>query len=538
MSGQKPSSERVSLQSFHPSKGMYCPEEAASFLLELTVSSEVDAVLELEIFKNAEVIFSKEWAVQLEEGKSLLSLDWKPAENAYGGFGVELSLCVSGCNLLKASTAVDIHDSWIEFPRYGFLMDFSPHRDIPSFEWLKQNHINCLQFYDWQFRHDTLLADADRYLDPFEREMSLETIRSLIASAHEAGMAAMPYLAVYAASLDFWRAHPEWALYDEKGDPLTFHDFLGYMDPSPGGGWEQHLLRECARVDDRLDFDGFHVDQYGEPKLAWNSKGAQVDLPGAFRTFIAALKETSIGKPVVFNAVGNWPIEELAASDVDFVYIEIWPPDTRYEDLADIVQESKRLSNGKPVVIALYIPSDRPVNLRLAEAILFANGASHILLGEEGLLLTDPYFPKSDPVPKDTETWLRRYWDFLIRYQGLLGPGAAHVSGQRYDVGSEDVLLYVRRKGSVEFVQLINFSGIDQKEWNREHHAPDLLKGLNLSVHNAGPVECVMAASPDSDNPGMVPVVWEVVDGTLMIEIPECVYWTCVYIKYSDLEHV
>jgi dextranase len=152
---------------------------------------------------------------------------------------------------LNAATAFDVLSSWTDFPRYGFLTDFSASRADPEpvLEKLTRFHINGLQFYDWQYRHDQLLAPSEEYIDLLGREMSLASLRKLVDAAHQHGMATMPYLAIYAASADFWRTHPDWALYDEAGNPIAFgENFLGLMDPSTGSSWSQHLLSEGATL--------------------------------------------------------------------------------------------------------------------------------------------------------------------------------------------------------------------------------------------------------------------------------------------------
>jgi len=382
----------------------------------------------------------------------------------------------------------------------------------------------------------TRTPESEIYHDPFQREMSLKTVRDLITSAHRANMAAMPYLAVYAASLEFRDAHLDWALYDDKGNPLTFHDFLGYMDPSPQSHWTMHLLRECVRINSELEFDGYHVDQYGEPKQAYNASDEEVDLSLAFSRFVEALKEQSPEKPVVFNAVGNWPIDALAASQVDFVYIEVWPPDTSYEDLAYIVLNARELSAKKPVVVALYIPASQPNNLRLAEAVLFAYGSTHIAVGEQGLLLSDPYFPHSDPLPAEIEVWLQRYWDFLIRYQHLLGPAAGHLAEARYMINSDQVLISGRSQGDYEMVNLINFTGLPDAEWAEAHDAPEFVENLILSIQSDIPVRQVWIASPDCENPGLIPALWEIAEAGIRVSVPLLSYWTSVIVKYDALE--
>jgi dextranase len=185
-----------------------------------------------------------------------------------------------GAVLAADSTAFDVLDRWTQAPRYGFLTLFEPGPDhsAATMDWAARYHVNGLQFYDWQYRHESLLPPAEIYSDLLGRRMSLATITRLIEAAHDHNIAAMPYTAIYGASVAFYREHPDWALFQRPAHPYEFGDnFLMIMDPSPGSPWTGHLMGEFARVLDELDFDGIHLDQCGAPKW-FNSAGEPVGL--------------------------------------------------------------------------------------------------------------------------------------------------------------------------------------------------------------------------------------------------------------------
>ena len=320
---------------FHPSQGSFSPGETVTFLLEIETPAPENISLRISIRHLAEQPVLLEHQCQTKPGLQTIQIKWKPPETP-AGYSARLWIDPD----IQAATAFDVLSNWTDFPRYGFLSDFSASRSDPetALKKLTQFHINGLQFYDWQYRHDQLLAPSEEYIDPLGRAMSLVTVRKLVDTAHKHGMAAMPYLAIYAASADFWRAHPEWALYNEAGHPIAFgENFLGLMDPSAGSSWSGHLLAEGARTLQGIPFDGLHIDQYGDPKQAWNADHNLVDLPRAFVDFIQSASDQHPDKTILFNAVGNWPIDALAASAADFMYIEVWPPDLEYRHLAEIV---------------------------------------------------------------------------------------------------------------------------------------------------------------------------------------------------------
>ena len=448
-----------------------------------------------------------------------------------------------------AESAFDVLDSWTSFPRYGFLSDFAPGvEDVEAaLESLAMYHINGLQFYDWQFRHDSLLPPTELFEDPLGRELSLGKIRSYIQFAHQFGMAAMPYLAVYAASLGFWREHAKWALYDEQGEALSFVDFLGLMDPTAGRPWSIHLLNECKKVLAALPFDGLHVDQYGEhfgdedgkPKKVFDAWGTAVDIPEAFSQFIHSLRAAHPMVPVTFNAVGNWPIAALAAAPQDFVYIEIWPPSTSYLDLVEIVLNARRLSGDKAVIIALYLPASRTANIRLADALIFSSGGARIELGDKERLLSDPYFPNHQALSPELKAVLRRYYDFAVRYQELFGPAIGSVPISPLIVQPslqvpEGIWYAVRQSPGRLTVCLVNLYGLNEPRWDIDHTEPQVQKNGRLTLFSDQCMRQVLWATPDSHDSSLRPIDWQLVEKRLEVNLPELIYWAILVFELDE----
>src|SRR5690606_13187180 len=118
------------------------------------------------------------------------------------------------------------------------------------------------------------------------RAISMATITHLIDLIHTGSIAAMPYSAIYGASMPFYEQHKSWALVSARGDLFTLGGFIAILDPTPGSAWNQHLLAEYADVLDHTAFDGIHIDQYGAPKNAFDLAGNPVDLAEVFPQFI------------------------------------------------------------------------------------------------------------------------------------------------------------------------------------------------------------------------------------------------------------
>lgn len=457
---------------FYPCQAWFSPGEPARLTLSLEV--ETGGLLETKLTithleQIASTVVSRH---AVRPGVNRIELRWQPPADAPAGYGAAIQ--VNG-GKEPLWTAFDVLPSWSAFPRYGFVCDFATGRNdaAATLEQLLPYHINGLQFYDWQYRHDCLLPPGDEYLDPLGRALSLNTVRTLIEAAQARKMAALPYLAIYAAAADFWREHGEWALYDRSGSPIPFGDnFLGLMDPSAGRPWADHLLQACATALAGLPFDGLHIDQYGEPHEAWDVSGAPVDLPRAFTDFISAARERFPGKAVLFNAVGNWPIDSLAEAALDFLYIEVWPPEVAYADLVEIALNARRLSGHKPVVIALYLPASQPANNLLADALLLACGAGRIELGEDARLLADPYFPKHQFLDAALKLALRQLVDFYVRFGEWLGP--AIPGSDHQGVEKQDEIWCFRRVGAGQHtIVMVNLSGLGSNpRWDEAHPMP------------------------------------------------------------------
>jgi dextranase len=531
----------VKLVDFFPLKGMYKPGETVRFHLNLLLENPTDLVISLSFWHLAECAGEVSQEISLDSGEQTWICEWLPPMETPRGYGVVCKLLDGSADTIsELSTAFDVLPDWTAFPRYGFLTDFTTGReDIKStLEELARFHINGLQFYDWQYRHDQLLPPTDDYIDPLGRRLSLQTVRKFINEAHNYGMVSMPYLAVYAASLEFWWDHPDWAIYDQSGKPLTFMDFLGLMDPTPGSPWISHLLEQCESILERLPFDGLHIDQYGDPKGGFNSKGEMIDIPTAFREFISTLKRKFPDETVVFNAVGNWPIEVLAPSSQDFTYIEVWPPNTNYLDLPEIVSGARQLSGGKPVVIALYLPADHYANNRLADALIFSCGGARIELGEATRLLVDPYFPKHAAIPIQLEQTLRNYHDFAVRYGDLLGPGAEDLieQPQWQVIVPADIWTIIRKHERWSTISLVNLSGLDNPGWDQVHSDPKTLENIPVDVKLPKPVQQVYWASPDGDDLQLFPLPWHVDGDTLKVIMPILKYWGIIVIEMATEE--
>ncbi len=538
------------MASINPDKAFYHPGETASFLITATGGTHAEAT----ITHLADTVT----VLNVTLGDGPVSLAWTPPAEAPRGYGLSLRVYDGDELIATASTAFDVLERWTQAPRYGFLSEFQPDRDNSeaTMAWLARYHVNGLQFYDWQYRHETLLPPTDPYADVLGRRLSLDTIERLIDAAHARNIAAMPYTAIYGASPAFYRQHPDWALLQATGQPFEFGDgFLFIMDPSPGSPWNDHLLGEFARVLSETAFDGIHIDQYGAPQIGRDAAGERVDLAQVFPAFIdqtAALVQEQRGDAgaVIFNAVRNWPVTTVAPADQDAVYIEVWEPYRDFMDLHRLVVRAQQLGGGKPVILAAYIHPDHTHNVRLANAIIFASGGYHLELGEQGAMLADPYFPKFGLMDGQMQEMTRHYYDFLVRYGEVLSAethdatnaraGALTVEGvkTRSLRSRERVAVIVRQGQDFETFSLINLLGIDSGHWEVPlAQGPVPLSDLAGRIYVDRPVARAWYSTPDEGNLDAQPLDFSTgqdENGSyLAFRLPRLDYWSMIVLEYQ-----
>lgn len=488
-------------------------------------------------------------------GADSWTFDWTPPREP-AGYGVRAALLAAdGGVVASAESAFDVAHAWTDHPRYGFVTEFGTWDEeaaLAEFRLMNRLHLNGLQFYDWMYRHESLIPSSESFVDSLGRKLNLASIEGKIRLARSHGMAPMAYTAIYAASPAFFERNKEWALYDDKGKPIPFADgYLYLMNPARGSHWHDHLLDEFERVLDRFDFEGIHIDQYGFPKVAHTKAGHTVILSTAFRDFIndakAKLGARFERNSITFNSVTNWPAAVVGRSDYDFNYIEVWPPFTTYGDVELILRDAYQSSSGKPTVIAAYIDPEQEATARLLNALIAANGGTHIEMGEGDGMLADPYFPKFRRVSPELWRALVAHYDFIVRYKELLYEprwyqgvrdrvqvGGARVA-ERPEAGKVHGVLHQSQATMRQVLSLINFTSADSVEWRDPQVEPRTLRDVEVSIVVDAPPKAIWWASPDAPTLAPQPIEARVEHGDQLrvaFTIPVLAYWDVVVFEY------
>ena len=114
-------------------------------------------------------------------------------------------------------------DPNLEIIRYGFLSDFNKFDENDDIKWMRDNHINYVQFYDWSYHHDEMVSPTIEYKDSMGKLNNLEVIKNKIETCNKYGMKTMAYGPVYAATKEYFLSHKEQAYYSYEDKPLTFY---------------------------------------------------------------------------------------------------------------------------------------------------------------------------------------------------------------------------------------------------------------------------------------------------------------------------
>lgn len=507
-------------------------------------------------------------------------LGWVAPATDFKGYSVELALLDAKGSVLASETgAIDVSSSWLKFPRYGYVSDFSPGLDGKAIvEQLKAYHINALQFYDWQWKHHiplkgTPAAPDAVWPDLANRPTSRETIRTMIASAHSMNMAAMQYNLIYGAAINYAAdgVSPSWGLYDTKGGKQWQYSLpsswtsnaLFFFNPL-NPGWQDWIIQREMDVFAAFDFDGWHADTVGDNGIKFDAAGNPVDIKETFKPFLDTAKTRMGSKLLIMNAVGNKGHLGVNTSKVDAAYVEVWPWDgfPDYRSLRDLVDLTRNESGGKSVIIPAYMNYDyaktkndqapgqfNEHGVLLTEATVLAAGGSRLELGDDVRMLCNEYFPnKSLVMGAALKSKIRYYYDFAVAYENLLRDGqmattnAVAIEGKTVStIGTANTVWAITKSDAhYEIVNLVNLLGIVDTAWrdtNATQKKPATLLSFKLKYYTGTKVGAAWLASPDSEGGRSVSLPMETgtdAKGTFIaVTVPSLEYWNLIYFKKS-----
>ncbi len=535
---------------------------------------DIELKLELKVLHLNKIVDLKEIIVDLKrKDNKKLEISINPKDVDFKGYGADAYLYEKGKLIQVFSTSFDVVSSYKKATRYGFLSDFYnvDRGDIKDIENISKLHINLVQFYDWMYRHDELVPKSNSFINPMGRTLDLEIIKEKIEYCHRFGIEAVAYGAVYAASRSFYKKHKNWALRDSKNEAIKFIDLFYIMNISKDCPWHFHIIDQYKKAISEVGFDGIHMDTYGFPKTALSKVGdkervenLEEDFPILINNTKKALKKFKKEVCIIFNNVGNWPIESVASTDIDSVYIEVWEPYERYHHLKELIKWGKYLSKDKPVILAAYLKQyigikksdiDKAhISLLIITAIITSNGGYHMLLGEENGILTRGYYVDYYKVKNDFFRVIRNYYDFIVRYSNIFfnpnlrDVSMTHMCGDNLEYTFKNieftaygepgkVWTIARENKRYKTITFINLTNNSEDFWNKSKNKPELKRNIVANVQIERKVKKVFYASPDFEMGRPIEIDYKILRSKkgkiLKIRIPKLHIWSILIIKFE-----
>ena len=499
-----------------------------------------------------------------------ISWDWQVPGVDYKGYMAEIYLRDSGTLLDYSEIGLDVSSNWSRFPRYGFLSSYSSMSGNvidSTVSVLNRYHINGIQFYDWQYKHNEPLAGTVQDPSPTWKDIAnrtnyLSTVEGYLNAAHADGMKAMNYNLLYGAYADAYQdgVSDSWSLYQDPNHqtrdfyqlPSGWASNLYIMDPG-NDNWRNYIFAQERKVFLALHFDGWHVDQLGYLGSVYNYAGQPVDPTAAFHSYLCDAK-SHLNVDLVMNAVGQYGQQGIAQAPVDFLYTEVWDPDSTYEDLVNIINDNSSYSENRlHSVLAAYMDYNltsgyfNSPGVLLTDAVIFAAGGDHLELGEH--MLYNEYFPDNSlQMSTSLQQDLVHYYDFLVAYENLLRDGetsgylpiSADIGSAPLNLSSSpakgDVWDPITLKNGLMIVNLVNFTKANSMAWRDKYgtqSAADTISDIKLSFVSSSKIINIWTASPDFYGGSPITIPFNQSGTNISFTLPNLLYWSTIVIQYD-----
>jgi dextranase len=570
-------------------KARYAPHEDVSVLVQLAeqTSHEGNETLRLSAWHLGERV-GHDISQTIRDSVAAsepVSIHWMPPDEDFSGYLLQVQLVSSqGKTLDTGYTAVDISSQWNRFPRYGYLAHYSASEGAVPQKWiavLNKFHIDGLEYYDFENRHENPLAGtvdnpAPEWKDIAGRRVERSILDGFLAKAHGDNMINMAYNTSYCAYSDAFTngsgVKLQWATWPAKDGPRTFQTAMAlnldggdqwkthrlvYMNQD-SAQWQNFLFRKMAELFRDYSFDGWHIDTFGTLG-GYSYDRNYVNFIAGFAPFVDHA-HAFLDKRVVLNTVNTLGQAAMAHSAADFVYSELWDDHETYSSIVDAAEQIHTANPEAGLVFAAYLqrqqkgnPEPRtsffnPPSVLLADATIFASGASHIELGDGSRMLSSEYFPADTrfAVSAELSAQLRHYYDFLTAYENVLrynvavAPAMVSIADQPSNANGvpDTIWTLARQKDRRTIIHLINLLGSSDIHWRdtrAERPAAPLLQQLHLRISVDADITSAGWASPDVEGGMFHPLVLTRGNnrGERFVElvVPSLKYWDMIILE-------
>ena len=395
--------------------------------------------------------------------------------------------------------------------RYGFLSEFADDIDTAKqVEWAKRLHLTSIQFYDWAYKHEYLVAPGESYTDPLGGAISKNKLKELIVGYEAAGIFPSGYAAVYAVDREGWERWKDSGLYSDDGKPFQLgEDFLWVIDPADEK-WLPHFIEQLKAARD-FGFKTFHLDQYGWPKRTVKADHTIVDLAEQFTKMLNAITAEVSGTQFIFNNVNDFPTWATAKTAQHASYIEVWSPNSEYKDLVHLVDKARGYDPNKPVILSAYLKpfaaddvAGANTALELSLSVISSRGASHLITGGDGKVLHNPYYVQNHQAGPSTLAILENYHNFITAAGDyLFSPTRVDITRTHSFGVNTEIAIESKEPISANFdakcltaaifdseegitIHIHNLLDQENAEWDRAKNAITKKSAVKISILSAG----------------------------------------------------
>ena len=426
----------LSIVSFGPQRTWVRPGADVKVDVEIIAAAPASADLTLRLMDLDRTVSTVRGSVALDRGPTRHRITVELPAMKRRGYGLDLRLVAAG-QVVSASSAVEALEGWWQSPRHAAITEYADaDATAAAVRDLARWHVTVVQHYDWMWRHYRYRPPdgASTFTDTLGRTVSHDALRAGIDAGHAMGTASLAYGSVYGAEAEHVERYPDDRVFDTQGEPLSLGGTFFINDIRPGTSWRRRLLGEYDAAVRAFGFDGIHMDSYGEPHTAVASDGEPIDFAALYPGLIAeASSPVAAARPgtrVIFNCVGGFPLEAVAATPTSCLYLELWPPDRTFSDVVRWVQRARALADDRQVVIAAYAATmvEPDIGRRqqafeavvLLSTVITAAGAYHHTLADGDRLLVEGYYPAAVRLHAAERRELQALWRFSARYVHLL----------------------------------------------------------------------------------------------------------------------
>ncbi|MFC5530497.1 glycoside hydrolase family 66 protein [Cohnella yongneupensis] len=433
-------------------KSRYDPSDSVTITVSLhnqTGSTWSDDVV-VRIFYLETQVYTSSQAVTLTNGQSDdITFGWTAPATDYRGYFVRIDADTAG----SGATAIDVSSDMAKYPRYGFISEMTSAETSTMStdkvnELAQDYHINAWQFYDWMWRHEKVIKRTGGVIDStwqdlFNRQIDWSTLGNQIDAVHDQNGAAMAYAMIYAARENYptYGVNAQWGLYEDATHTKQF-DFnfgfgpiLHWFNPL-NANWQNYIFTEYLDAINAGDFDGIHVDQFGQRNNVYDYNGNPVNLAQSFSPFLDAAKSAlttnnaakdHITYNIVDGTVDGWAADDVSTNaDVDFLYSEIWYLSNSYKQLKDYIDDIRANSGGKAAVLAAYMNYGENIGTRYeAESASLTNVSTNTNhTGYTGSGFVDQFANSGDKASFTISAPEDGYYSLVFRFANATGSEA------------------------------------------------------------------------------------------------------------------